>query len=94
LQGVAVMTMALFFGGFALAGFAVNHLDIAPRYAGSLMGITNTAGTIPGIVGVLVSGALVDSTGSWSSAFILAGVIYLIGAVVWLLFSTGERVLD
>lgn len=94
LQGVAVMTAALFFGGFALAGFAVNHLDIAPRYAGTLLGVTNTAGTIPGIVGVLVSGALVDSTGSWASAFILAAVIYLIGAVVWLLFSTGERVLD
>ena len=45
-------------------------------------------------MGVLVSGALVDSTGSWASAFILAAVIYLIGAVVWLLFSTGERVLD
>ncbi len=94
LQGVVVMTAALFFGGFALAGFAVNHLDIAPRYAGTLLGVTNTAGTIPGIVGVLVSGALVDSTGSWASAFLLAAVIYLFGAVVWLLFSTGERILD
>jgi hypothetical protein len=25
-----------------------NHLDIAPRYADVLMGITNTAGTVPG----------------------------------------------
>ncbi len=94
MQGVAVMTAALFFGAFALVGFAVNHLDIAPKYAGSLLGVTNTAGTIPGIIGVVVSGALVDSTGSWASAFLLAAGIYLFGIVVWLLFSTGERIVD
>ena len=94
MQGVAVMTAALFFGAFALVGFAVNHLDIAPKYAGSLLGVTNTAGTIPGIVGVVVSGALVDSTGSWASAFLLAAGIYMFGIVVWLLFSTGERIVD
>ena len=28
----------------------INHIDIAPRFAGLLMGITNTAGNIPGII--------------------------------------------
>jgi ACS family sodium-dependent inorganic phosphate cotransporter len=94
LQGVAVMTGALFFAGFSFAGFAVNHLDIAPKYAGTLLGITNTVGTIPGVVGVLVSGYLVDTTGSWASAFFLAACLYLVAAVVWLLMSTGERIID
>ena len=39
-----------------MAGYNVNHLDIAPRYAGVLMGITNTAGTLPGIFGPYVAG--------------------------------------
>ncbi len=88
------MTGALFFAGFSFAGFAVNHLDIAPKYAGTLLGITNTVGTIPGVVGVLVSGYLVDTTGSWASAFFLAACLYLVAAVVWLLMSTGERIID
>ena len=42
--------------GLAWAGFAVNHLDIAPRYASILFGITNTSATIPGILSPLVVG--------------------------------------
>lgn len=34
--------------GGVLGGVLVNLLDIAPNYAGVLMGITNCAGTIPG----------------------------------------------
>ena len=29
----------------------INHIDIAPRFAGMLMGIGNTFGTLPGIIG-------------------------------------------
>ena len=31
------------------AGFNVNHLDIAPRYASILMGISNGFGTLSGM---------------------------------------------
>ena len=40
------------------AGFAINHLDIAPRYASLLFGITNTMATIPGILSPLLVGAI------------------------------------
>lgn len=32
------------------SGFLSNHIDIAPNFAGTLMAITNTAATIPGII--------------------------------------------
>jgi ACS family sodium-dependent inorganic phosphate cotransporter len=76
------------------SGFVVNHLDIAPRYADVLMGITNTAGSIPGAVGVALTGWLVQRSGSYASAFALAAGLNLVGAVVWLVFATGKRVLD
>jgi ACS family sodium-dependent inorganic phosphate cotransporter len=83
-------------GALALcwSGFATNHLDVAPRYASLLMGVTNTAGTIPGVIGVAVTGWLVEASGSYSTAFLMAAGISMFGAVVWLLFGTGKRVID
>ena len=76
------------------SGFVPNHLDMAPRYADVLMGITNTAGTIPGIIGIAITGWLVDTTGTFTSAFALAAAINIFGAVVWLFFATAERIID
>lgn len=44
------MTFGVAFSGFAISGYNVNHLDIAPRYASILMGISNGIGTIAGIL--------------------------------------------
>lgn len=33
-----------------VAGFNVNHLDIAPRYASILMGLSNSVGTLSGML--------------------------------------------
>lgn len=43
---------------FIAAGFNVNHLDIAPRYASILMGISNGVGTLSGMVCPLIVGAM------------------------------------
>lgn len=93
-MGMALMCGALGAISFTWSGFVPNHLDIAPRYADVLMGITNTAGTIPGIIGVALTGVLVDATGTYSVAFALAAGINIFGAIVWLLFASGERVVD
>lgn len=93
-QAVALMCCALGTGAFALSGFGVNHLDIGPRYAGILLGFSNTAGTIPGILGVTLTGMILDATGSWQLVFMISAGIYVFGALVWLLFATGERVFE
>ena len=45
---VACLIIAVGCSGFAISGFNVNHLDIAPRYASILMGISNGVGTFAG----------------------------------------------
>lgn len=90
----ALMCGALGTLALTWAGFLPNHLEIAPRYADVLMGITNTAGTIPGVIGVAITGWLVDQTGTYTTAFALAAGVNLFGAVVWLLFGTAKRVID
>ena len=49
-------SVALDFLALGRAGFAMNHMDITPRYAGNVMGVSNTLGTLAGIVGVEFNG--------------------------------------
>jgi MFS transporter, ACS family, solute carrier family 17 (sodium-dependent inorganic phosphate cotransporter), other len=58
-----------------VAGFAANHLDIAPRYAGILMGLSNTFAQLPGIVGVALTGFIVNMTHSFGGVFYLIAFI-------------------
>lgn len=46
LSGVLATTLTMGTLGFSRGGFSVNHMDIAPKYAGVLMGISNTAGEL------------------------------------------------
>ena len=50
--GWAIVFLSLSVGtsGFVIAGSSANNLDVAPRYAGIIMGIANMIGTIPGFV--------------------------------------------
>jgi ACS family sodium-dependent inorganic phosphate cotransporter len=88
---ITIMTIGTALGAFSVSGFFVNHMDIAPEHAGTLMGITNTAGTIPGIVGVLVSGWILDVTGSWVLVFQVAAAVAAVGLIFYLIFGSGER---
>lgn len=91
---VWMMCGALGFMAFTWAGYSPNHLDIAPRYADVLMGVTNTFGTLPGVIGVAVTGWLIDVTGTYDAAFVLAAGMNVAGAIVWALWAKGERVID
>ena len=55
-------------------------MDIAPRYAGFVMGLSNTAGTLSGAIGLWVTGELLDWGGGpgyrqgWFAAYIVAAI--------------------
>lgn len=89
---VAFVTISTTLGGFSTSGYSINHLDIAPSYAGILLGITNTFATIPGMVGPLVAKSLTHSNtvGEWQVVFYIAAGINLFGAIFFALFSSGE----
>jgi ACS family sodium-dependent inorganic phosphate cotransporter len=91
---IAMMTLGSVIGAFASSGFAVNHLDIAPRQAGVVMGLSNTAATIPGIIGVTISGFILESTGSWALVFQVAAGVYIAGLLFYLVFASSKRIFD
>jgi len=90
---VATILVTIALGGAALgvSGFAGNHLDVAPQYAGILMGLSNTFAQLPGIVGVALTGFIVKATHSFAGAFYLTALIYIIGIIFYLRMGSGER---
>ena len=62
-QFVVVTTVMFFAAGFSMSGYLSNLIDLAPRHAGALMGISNTVATLPGVFGNLLAGVLLEQTG-------------------------------
>ena len=76
--------------GLAWSGYGPNGLDISPPHAAQLMGMSNTIASIPGIVGVAVTGWLLDVTGTYSAAFVLTAAVSGVGALVYAtMFNAG-----
>ena len=88
---IGVMSIGTALAALAVGGHGVNHMDIAPDHAGTLMGITNTAASMPGIVGVWVTGWILDTTGSWDLVFRTAAAVAVFGMVFYLVFASGRR---
>ena len=55
LLALLLLTLTVAVGGMQLAGHSVAMLEMAPRYAGIIMGLCNTAGTLPGILGPIIT---------------------------------------
>lgn len=57
--GVILITIAVGFMGVNFsAGFCVNTVDVAGQYTGILFGISNTVGTVPGIIAPYLVGLI------------------------------------
>lgn len=93
-MAMGLLVLAKVLGAAAIGGYAVNHMDIGPRHAGTLMGISNTAGTLPGIIGVYVTGLILELTGSWTLVFQVTAGVALAGLAIYLLLGSGEKQFD
>jgi len=97
-RAVAVACWSM--GSLALArgGYSVNHMDIAPTHAGVLMGLSNGAGSMAGMIGPWVTGRILEHAASretaWHAACAVPAGLCTLGAAVFLLLGTGERLFD
>uniref|UniRef100_A0A8C1X491 Solute carrier family 17 member 8 n=1 Tax=Cyprinus carpio TaxID=7962 RepID=A0A8C1X491_CYPCA len=90
---ISFLILAVGFSGFAISGFNVNHLDIAPRYASILMGISNGVGTLSGMVCPLIVGALTKHKTrlEWQHVFVIASMVHYTGVIFYAIFASGEK---
>ncbi|XP_060556803.1 vesicular glutamate transporter 1-like isoform X2 [Ruditapes philippinarum] len=90
---IVCLTLAVGFSGFAISGFNVNHLDIAPRYASILMGFSNGFGTIAGMLCPIVTEQLTkhETADDWERVFIIASCVHFAGVAFYAVFASGDK---
>ncbi|KAG0590416.1 hypothetical protein KC19_1G097700 [Ceratodon purpureus] len=88
---VAILTSGLGLSSFTFSGLYCTHQDISPKYASVLLGITNSIGAIPGVLGVALVGIILDRTQSWTLALFAPSIFfYLTGTIVWNIFASSK----
>jgi len=90
---VSLMFLFMFCMSVTYTVVFVNQLDLAPLHAGKIMGLTKFVATVASIVAPLVTGALTyhSSTRSeWQKVFFLAAGIQILGAIVFVVFGSGN----
>mmetsp|Transcript_34740 Transcript_34740/g.75952 ORF Transcript_34740/g.75952 Transcript_34740/m.75952 type:complete len:547 (-) Transcript_34740:856-2496(-) len=87
---VACMCASQGLDAFSQSGLYSNHQDIGPKYSGVLLGISNTAGVLAGVMGTYATGRILEN-GTWDDVWAVAVAFYLMGTLVWNMFATSER---
>uniref|UniRef100_A0A2H1VWL4 Putative inorganic phosphate cotransporter n=1 Tax=Spodoptera frugiperda TaxID=7108 RepID=A0A2H1VWL4_SPOFR len=91
---VVLLTIVVGLNVGHLTGLMLVHLDMAPNYVGTLLGITNGTANIISIIAPLVAGAVIhDETdpNEWRKVFYIASAVYIAGNTFYLIFGTSER---
>jgi ACS family glucarate transporter-like MFS transporter len=81
---MVMLGVAGFFGDFVMPPAWTACMDLGGRYAGTVSGGMNMAGSLAGGFSPLVVGYLLTWTGNWLVTFYITAAIYLMGAFCWL----------
>lgn len=89
---VTLLTFAVSSGGFTFSGFFVNHMDIAPIYAGTLMGISNGVAAISGFIAPTIAAIMTKSQTreDWQKVFFITAGVQAFGGIMFVLLGSGE----
>ncbi|XP_075169622.1 putative inorganic phosphate cotransporter isoform X2 [Haematobia irritans] len=90
---ILLLTITVGINGATYLGFQVNHIDLSPNFAGVLMGITNCAANITGIVAPLIVGFIVTNEKNpdqWRIIFFIAAGFYFLGNLLFVIFGKTE----
>jgi len=80
---VGLLASGLFFAMGSATIFPIGQTLGGPHAAGKWMGVQNCLGNFAGIIAPLITGYVVDRTGSFSIAFAIAAAVTLLGIIGW-----------
>jgi MFS family permease len=73
---------------------SVTQTFAGPRATGRWMGIQNAVGNVAGMTAPVVTGYLVESSGHYTSALVVAGGVALCGLIAWLVVVPEVKPID
>ncbi|VEN35352.1 unnamed protein product [Callosobruchus maculatus] len=89
----AMLIVAVGVNAACFVGFQVNPVDLAPRYAGIVMGIGNGSSNVFSIIAPLIVHFLVTDEGDksqWRTIFMIASAVYVSANLFFVFCSSGE----
>ncbi|XP_053610391.1 sialin-like isoform X2 [Plodia interpunctella] len=90
---VTLITLSMGFNGAATLTNLQNHQDLAPNYAGTLYGIANFLGSTAGFFTPMITAYFTrdgNSFEQWRPVFFVGASVYIVTAIFFVLFGTGE----
>ncbi|XP_075588402.1 sialin isoform X1 [Dermatophagoides farinae] len=89
-----LLILAVTFNGASFSGFNSTHVDMAPDFAGVLMGFTNSFGNVPGFVVPKVVNLFTNKEStikSWSYVFYVAIVVNILSTLIYTFMCTAKE---
>nr|XP_003704538.2 PREDICTED: putative inorganic phosphate cotransporter isoform X2 [Megachile rotundata] len=93
LVAVAILVVAVGLNAGSLCGFQINHIDLSPNHAGTMMSITNCIASVIAIIAPLVCSEIAyeeTNASLWNIVFYLSAAIYVLGNLVFIIFGQAE----
>jgi len=91
---LALFTAAVTLQGGLYSGWITNSQDIAPNFAGTILGITNACGAIPGFVANQIAGVFINDNPSdvflWRPVWIITCIILVCSSIFFSIFAQGS----
>ena len=79
--------------GALYSAWITNPQDIAPNFAGTVLGLTNCIGSIPGFVAPSIAGQIINDnitdTNKWDIVWIITVVILVLESIFYIIFASG-----
>ena len=88
------VTLAVALPGLQTSGASAQVVEFGGRHSSLVLGLANAVGTIPGIAGVQLTGALRQALGGFAPTLALSAAVSLLGALVYATLATSDPLPD
>ena len=82
-----LIALAGLFNDFVLPCAWGTCMDVGGRFSGTFSGAMNMMGNLGGFIAPVATGYILDLTGRWDLVFYISSLVYLLGALCWILID-------